>query len=61
MKSYPQAAPEPVERRRYTARLVVLETHEMAEQVVRMAEAAGHSTAAEVRQALRYWLQAKSR
>ena len=61
MKSYPTAAPEAVERPRFSQRLVILETPEIAERVVEAAEIAGHSVAAEIRGAIRYWLQAKSR
>jgi hypothetical protein len=47
---------EDAERARFTARLVVLETPDIARKIARMAESSGHSLAAEVRAALRFWI-----
>ena len=40
----------------FTARMVVMERAEIAEEVSRRAAASGRSLAAEVRAAIRYWL-----
>jgi plasmid stability protein len=40
----------------FTARMVVMERPEIAEEVSRRAAASGRSLAAEVRAAIRYWL-----
>ena len=42
---------------RYTGRLVVMEEPEVVEELNRLAHLAGHSLAAEVRQAIRWWIQ----
>ncbi len=42
---------------RYTQRIVILEEPKVIERVRGMAEASGHSLAAEIRQALRWWLR----
>jgi hypothetical protein len=46
---------------RYSTRLVVLEEPRVIEQVRQLALENGHSLGAEVRQALRYWLDANDR
>lgn len=53
--------PPQVTRPRFTARIVILEQPEVAERVAQAAEIAGHSVAAEIRGAIRYWLEAKTR
>ena len=51
----PVREPDP---KRFTARLVVLEEPEVAEKIARMARENAHSLAAEVRGAIRYWIDA---
>ncbi|HUE95085.1 MAG TPA: hypothetical protein VMN39_00410 [Longimicrobiaceae bacterium] len=43
-------------KKRYTTRMVILEEPAVAAKITHMAHERGHSVAAEVRGALRYWI-----
>jgi hypothetical protein len=50
-------APGDAEVRRFSRRLVILETPTVVARLEQLAERAGHSTSAEVRSAIRLWLR----
>ncbi len=49
------------ERARFTARIPFFERPEVAEKLARMADQNGHSLAAEIRGAVRFWIQSWER
>ena len=52
--SQPRPGPPP----RFTSRVVVMEQPEVLAKLEQLASDSGHSVAAEIRSAIRYWLQA---
>jgi hypothetical protein len=51
------APPEAAEAARFSKRIVICEEPVVAAKLVELAREAGHSTAAECRAALRWWIQ----
>jgi hypothetical protein len=51
------ALPEGAETKRFSKRIVVLEQPTIAAKLEEMAAASGHSVGAEVRGAIRWWIQ----